>query len=576
MQKLLLLMTFAGLLLFGIAAVACYLLWQAEISQSWEKHTVVVLYRSSNLLSSIQDVSLFSRGYALSGDPQFKGRFAHAIEDSSRNYAELLHLVADNPRQIANLKELNAHFISLCQESKRLMSETSAASVLRQRAYLDRVRADVSRLVAEENRLLNLRSARSAFFNKLCWVLLIVQLPAGVVVVISAYTQLQKQRFENKAAFDEMKNAKGFIDLVLNSVSDAIVTVDKKGRLTFMNNSAHELYSDARVPKTVGEISSLHQYLGSDGQALASDDLPIVRALNGTEVVDSELTIVSSTNEKKYMSASAKALTDEKGQVSGAVIALRDISERKIAELQLQATRRELERAARAKDAFLASMSHELRTPLNSILGFTSILLMELPGPLNETQREQLDLVEKASDHLLSLINDILDLAKVESGKVELDLRPISLPLAVNDVLLQLESQAAVKGLKLVKPGDAHACEKDELVLADERSLRQILTNLISNAIKFTDSGSVSVELRCDEEFVYVSVIDTGPGISDDDITRLFKEFVQLDIRRKQPGTGLGLMLSQRLAQAMDGVISLESVVGKGSKFTLKLKRATR
>ncbi len=231
----------------------------------------------------------------------------------------------------------------------------------------------------------------------------------------------------------------------------------------------------------------------------------------------------------------------------------------------------ELFRANRAKDAFLATMSHELRTPLNSIIGFNGILLMGLPGDLNDTQTRQLQYVQQAAQHLLSLINDILDLARIESGNAKLYLKNIKLADLLDKVIRSLEPQAGVKHLYL------HVqFQGPDDVLADERSLKQILTNLISNAIKYTETGGVTVQTRCDHGSVEVIVTDTGAGIGRPDLSRIFDEYIQLDAERKQEGTGLGLMLSQKLAHLMNGNITVQSEIGKGSTFTLTIPQAGR
>jgi PAS domain S-box-containing protein len=252
--------------------------------------------------------------------------------------------------------------------------------------------------------------------------------------------------------------------------------------------------------------------------------------------------------------------------------AVRDVSERKAFERRLQELNLELENANRAKDQFLASMSHELRTPLNAILGFTGTLLMKVAGPLTDEQERQLKIVQWAGRHLLSLINDILDLAKVQSGKRELTFENVPVRDVVRDVTASLASIAAEKGLDLTY------CVSDEapFVTTDRRSLRQILLNLTDNAIKYTERGSVRIDARAGRRnghaAVAISVIDTGIGIKAEDIARLFKAFEQLAAdSRRAGGTGLGLHLSQTLALLLGGELSVISEQGAGSTFTLTL-----
>jgi protein-histidine pros-kinase len=260
----------------------------------------------------------------------------------------------------------------------------------------------------------------------------------------------------------------------------------------------------------------------------------------------------------------------EKRQVA---IFFKDITERKRFEHALQEKNTELANAMQAKDRFLASMSHELRTPLNAIIGFTGTLLMKLPGPLNADQEKQLRTVQTGAKHLLALINDLLDLAKIEAGKFELSLAAVDCANVIDEVAASLRPQAEAKGLvfTVILP-------TQELVLrSDKRALSQILINLTGNAIKFTEHGSIRLKAERREESgrktLRISVEDSGIGIRPDDQSKLFAAFSQVDatMGEGQEGTGLGLYLSQKLAAALGGRIELRSEYGQGSTFTLVL-----
>jgi protein-histidine pros-kinase len=230
----------------------------------------------------------------------------------------------------------------------------------------------------------------------------------------------------------------------------------------------------------------------------------------------------------------------------------------------------ELSAANRAKDRFLASMSHELRTPLNAVIGFTGTLLMKLPGQLNEEQERQLQIIQTSARHLLSLINDILDLAKIESGKTTIDIEPVDMQAIVDEVVTSVRASADAKGLTLTSDVPIEKI----IVRSDRRAIRQILTNLADNAIKYSDRGSVRVELaRSGEGAVMLRVVDTGIGIDAADLHLLFMPFQQLDSSstRRTEGAGLGLHLCQRLATLLRGTIGVQSVVGEGSTFTFTL-----
>ena len=257
------------------------------------------------------------------------------------------------------------------------------------------------------------------------------------------------------------------------------------------------------------------------------------------------------------------------------VVLVNDITERKRAEETAQRLQKVEEEqrlaveAARVKNDFLATMSHELRTPLNSVIGFTGTMLMGLPGPITPAQKKQLETIKASARHQLSLINDLLDLAKIESGKVELRLEPVACEEVVRAVAETLRPVAENKGLAFYVDLPAET----RIAHAEKRALRQILINLVNNAIKFTEQGEVRIELRNGDKKTRIAVTDTGSGITEEDRPKLFKAFSRLEHTNahREEGTGLGLHLSQKLAELMGGEIKLESEVGKGSTFTLVL-----
>jgi protein-histidine pros-kinase len=229
--------------------------------------------------------------------------------------------------------------------------------------------------------------------------------------------------------------------------------------------------------------------------------------------------------------------------------------------------------ANQAKDRFLATMSHELRTPLNAIIGFTGTLLMKLPGPLSADQEKQLRTVQTGANHLLALINDLLDIAKIDAGKAELNLAPTDCKDVIDEVAASLRPQAEAKGLEF-----AVTVPQGLTVRSDRRALSQIVINLVNNAIKFTERGSVRISagqrMEGGSRTLEIGVEDTGIGIRPEDQKKLFEAFTRVDDSsgRRYVGTGLGLHLSQRLAEALGGRIEFRSEYGRGSSFTLVLR----
>jgi len=227
------------------------------------------------------------------------------------------------------------------------------------------------------------------------------------------------------------------------------------------------------------------------------------------------------------------------------------------------------EAADRVKSLFLATMSHELRTPLNSIIGFTGILLQELGGPINDEQRKQLTMVKSSAQHLLTLISDVLDISKIEAGQLTVGREPFDLRASIAKVVQSVRPLAARQGIELREEAGVGSWS----CLGDARRVEQVLLNLLSNAVKFTERGSVRVRCEQHPEGFAITVTDTGIGIADADLKRLFEPFRQLDtgLSRKYDGTGLGLSISRKLVELMGGSIWVESEKGKGSRFGFTL-----
>jgi signal transduction histidine kinase len=234
---------------------------------------------------------------------------------------------------------------------------------------------------------------------------------------------------------------------------------------------------------------------------------------------------------------------------------------------ELEHANLKLQELDQLKSMFIASMSHELRTPLNSIIGFTGIMLQEMSGKINKEQRKQLTLVKNSANRLLALINDIIDISKIEAGKVEIAIEEFDLSLLAQEIKDSFAVALDKKELKLLLQTPQML-----IIKTDKQRTGQVLVNFVSNAVKFTDKGEIEIKIVKKDKTAEISVRDTGVGVKKEDMNKLFKDFSRIPIKdRTIEGTGLGLYLSKKIANLLDGDIRAESEFGKGSVFTLTL-----
>jgi len=404
-------------------------------------------------------------------------------------------------------------------------------------------------------------------------------------LLIGTDNTARKQIEDERMKLDQrLRDQHFYTRSLIESNIDALMTTDPRGIITDVNKQTEALTGCTR-DELIG--APFKNYFTDPARAEAG----INRVLSEGKVTNYELTACDREGALTVVSYNATTFHDRDRKLQGVFAAARDMTELKEFEHALQQKNAELEAASRMKSEFLANMSHELRTPLNAIIGFSEVLHDGLLGDLTEKQRGFVGDIFNSGTHLLSLINDILDLSKVEAGQMLLDLDSVEIaPMLVNSLSI-IREKAAARGVRVtmeVEPGLPS-------IEVDARKLKQIVYNLLSNAVKFTgDSGQVTVRARRVpravvgqtanaergrsfplpseefDEFLEISVEDSGIGIAPEGLERLFKPFSQVDsgLARKFEGTGLGLVMVKLLAELHGGTVAVESTSGEGSRFT--------
>ena len=425
----------------------------------------------------------------------------------------------------------------------------------------------------------------------------VVSILRNVTDLRAATEQIEENYRRLKVAEADVRAERDRLDLIIDSVADPILVTDPSGKILLMNSPAERLFT---APES-DETAEAERAVRSNDAHFSSFVSNLFLTGKGLRWRGEISLIDPSTLQALPVEAVAGKVLSEHGEVTAVVTILHDRTEalekarlyeqvkaaseqleEKVREATGELVRRnellqrqhfELEQASQLKSQFLANMSHEFRTPLNAILGYTSMLLQGVSGDMSPPQKNKMLRVDSNARHLLSIINDILDISRIEAGKMPLHLEEVEIAALVGELLAEVEpliQKARLQVLTDLQPGLQPAW-------SDRQKVKQIVLNLLTNAIKFTPLGHVKVIVRGDEERreVRIAVEDTGIGIAPQDHDRVFEDFRQADnsVTREYGGAGLGLAICRRLAKMLDGRIELVSNVGAGSSFTLVIPR---
>ena len=395
--------------------------------------------------------------------------------------------------------------------------------------------------------------------------------PSGQLI---GFAKVTRDLSERREAEETLRHSEERFRLLVQTVHDyAIFMLDPNGNIASWNEGAQRIKG-----YTADEAIGRHFSIFYSTEDIQNGKPPMeLRVATTKGSYEEEGWRLRKDGSLFWANVVITALRNEAGQLIGFAKVTRDLTERRQSQERALADARrmaEVESANRAKSEFLTTLSHELRTPLNAIGGYTDLLAMGIRGPVTDTQVQDLERIKQSQQHLLALINDLLNFSRIESGRLDYDISAVPVADMIEGVTPMIQPQTMAKGITFeVVPAPA-----DAIVSADASKVQQILLNLLSNAVKFTPAGGrISIATSISGDQVGISVLDTGPGIPEEKQQAIFEPFVQLgrSLTSGAEGTGLGLSISRELARAMSGELKLDSRVGEGSTFTLILPLVT-
>ncbi len=552
------------------------------------EHTQVVRATIGEVQASASDAVAAQRGYLLIGDPRFLEPYEFSRTNIAGHLQQLADLTIDNSSQQQRLvllrDAITQEFLVLDQA---IASRKTAAADFSRRPELltqakvamDAIRKNTKEMDAEEARLLTARDADAKSNYHKALTTLGVATVAAIALVVLSYLLIRRDEAMRLVATKEQNRLANYNQLLIESTGDGIYGVDMNGNCTFLNAAGARMLGLARDTIVGQPIQTLSHHSHADRTPYPIADSPISKAIQSGigARVDNEV-FWRPDHTAFPVEYTANPIRHD-GKVEGVVVAFSDITGRKRAEAELlrakdeaETAKAESEAANVAKSEFLANMSHELRTPLNAVIMYSELLQEEAVDRGVESFVPDLERIRAGGKHLLALVNGVLDLSKIEAGKMDLYLETFDIASMVNEVATTVEPLIHKKLNKL----DVQCPADIGSMHADLTKVRQILFNLLSNAAKFAEKGTITMQISRDAGkggWITFRVSDTGIGMSPDQLQKLFQPFTQADASttRKFGGTGLGLVISKNFCHMMGGDVVVESRPGEGSTFTVRL-----
>ncbi len=566
------------ILLIVNVAVAVRNIRQLSEDSKWVAHTHQVIIRLQDLLSSVKDAETGQRGFIITDDPRYLEPYSRAIGEVDKKVDDIASLTKDNPHQQARLPELRQRIASRLQtlDHNIALKKSDGFDVVRQsiktdkgKNEMDALRTVIDEMIEHEKSLLADRAWKTEQTHRLAR---FTSLLSGVLALaaVGAFLVLLRRHLKAraKAAVVIAEQAER-LRTTLASIGDAVIATDAEGRITIMNAVAESL-TGWKMEQAAGlPLEKAFNIVNETTRQLVES--PVTRALREGIIVGlaNHTVLIAKDGTEHPIDDSAAPIRCKEGQIVGCVLVFRDITERKQSEDQLRELAASLSEANRRKNEFLAVLAHELRNPLAPIRN--ALQIMRLAEGKGETVKFASEIMQRQVDHMVRLVDDLLDLSRISQGRIELRQERVEL------------SQVLHHAIETIRPGVDQAGHKLTVTLpsqpvylyADPTRLAQVFGNLLSNSCKYSDPGchiSLAVEEQGGE--VLVSVKDTGVGIPSDMLSKIFDMFMQVDrsLDRSQGGLGIGLTLVQRLVEMHGGSVSAFSEgEGRGCEFVVRL-----
>ncbi|MCC6598999.1 MAG: response regulator [Alphaproteobacteria bacterium] len=571
-----------AIILTGAAGVLSYvLLYGGDILQKTEQsvaHTYEVIVSGERISNHVESILAAQRAYLITDDKDFLQEYETKKAHISENIATLSDLTKDNEAQQSRLHEIRNHLSNLIRklEERTLKIDVAPSdAVLNEVEIIDKLRKNIIRInssfLAEEHGLLDARMAEANKNKRRYKYTVLISLIVGTSMLLLLNGYLFYAQRKRNAVELALKSTEDRFAMAIEGTQDGIFDWDIANNQIFYSQRFFEMLGYERKVG-IGTLEDYKEMVHPEDSERLWRNMDLYLEGKLSEYIQ-EFRMKNAYGRWVWIQARAKASYDKKGKAKRMVGAHTDISYLKLEQEKLEKEKRQAEDANRAKTDFLAHMSHEIRTPLTAISGIAEIMERRQSN-LDSKQKQLVQSLKASSSSLKDLVNDILDFSKIESGDLELKEEHFNLVDMFEGIISIMALRASEKGISFVF--DYEAVEGTELY-SDKIRLRQILINLIGNAIKFTDTGGVTIkadfEQREDQDFMLIEIADTGIGISSENFDLIFERFKQANssVSRKYGGTGLGLSISRNLARLMGGDIFLSSETGNGSTFTVLL-----